>query len=180
MKNVLVVLGLSASLCLVGCGGSEESETAVADEPAAAPAAEPETASEETGTSEFAAVIEARQQNYKTIGGNFKTISDNLRADEADIEAVQAAAAKVAELSLEVPSWFPEGSGPEAGVETEALPAIWEKPAEFTAAVERFQTTAAALNEAAETSDMAAVGAAFRPVGGSCGGCHDEFRLDDD
>lgn len=173
MKNSIAVLGLGASLMLAACGGSEEAEAPV-DSPA--PAAE---APAEDANSEMASAIEARQANFKKVGGNFKTISDNMRAGEPDIEAVKTAAANVAKLSQDVANWFPAGSGPEAG-ETEALPVIWEKPEEFTAAIVRFQTAAAALNEAAQTGEMAAVGAAFRPVGGSCGGCHDAFRLDDD
>lgn len=69
---------------------------------------------------------------------------------------------------------FPAGSN--VG-ESEALPAIWEKSAEFAAAIGKAQTAAAAFVTAAESGDSEAIGGAFRNVGMSCRGCHDDFRV---
>ena len=71
---------------------------------------------------------------------------------------------------------FPEGS---AVGESEALPAIWEKPDEFAAAVDKLIAATAAFEEAAAGGDAEAIGAAFREVGMSCRGCHDNFRQSD-
>lgn len=68
---------------------------------------------------------------------------------------------------------FPEGS---AVGDSEALPVIWEEREEFQAAVARLQEAAAAFAAAAESGDEEAIGAAFRNVGMSCRGCHDNFR----
>jgi cytochrome c556 len=59
---------------------------------------------------------------------------------------------------------------------TDAKPAIWEKPAEFQQAVEKFQTETARLAEVARGSDLAALGAQLKATGKACGDCHDAFR----
>lgn len=72
---------------------------------------------------------------------------------------------------------FPEGSN--VG-DSEALPAIWERPDEFAEAISEAEEATAAFQEAVATGDRAAIGAAFRDVGAACRGCHDRFRVDDD
>jgi cytochrome c556 len=80
----------------------------------------------------------------------------------------------LASSAMELDHLFPKGSN--VG-ESEALPVIWEKPEEFAAAVEKLQTATSAFVAAAESGDKEAIGAAFRNVGMSCRGCHDEFRV---
>ena len=63
---------------------------------------------------------------------------------------------------------------------TEALPAIWTDADGFAAAVQALQTESAALIEAANGDDFDAFKAQFGKVGGTCGGCHDGYRLDDE
>lgn len=82
----------------------------------------------------------------------------------------------MASLATELEHIFPEGS---AVNESEALPAIWEKPEEFAAAIQATVDATAALEDAAAGGDPAAIGAAFREVGMSCRGCHDNFRQTD-
>ena len=71
--------------------------------------------------------------------------------------------------------WFPAGTGPEAG-KTRALPEVWTKPADFTAAQKMFEERAPKLLAAVKSKDAAAVQAAFKEVGGACKNCHDTFR----
>tara|TARA_B100000678_G_scaffold121700_1_gene101825 strand:+ start:8378 stop:8911 length:534 start_codon:yes stop_codon:yes gene_type:complete len=177
MKNLMMTLGLGGALMLSACG-SEDPADAAAD--AAEQTAEiNEEISEEAAESDFADVIEARQEGYKAIGASFKTIRDELGEGDPDITEIQAATARLTELSSAVGNWFPEGSGPSSGVETEALPAIWEQPAEFEAAITQLQTAVADIDGAAQSGDVAAVGGAVRGLGAACKNCHDSFRLDD-
>jgi cytochrome c556 len=83
----------------------------------------------------------------------------------------------LASSAMELDHLFPAGSN--VG-ESEALPAIWEKPEEFAAAVKKLQESTAAFVVAAESADKEAIGAAFRNVGMSCRGCHDDFRVAQD
>ncbi|MEH6715248.1 cytochrome c [Parasphingorhabdus flavimaris] len=123
--------------------------------------------------------IEARQGQLKKMGKAFKTISDQLKADSPDLSQIQTAAAAVPEESATMIDWFPEGTGPQSGVETEALPVIWENKADFNLKITALQDAAALLDSAAQTGDIAAIGAAFKTTGGTCKACHDKYRLDD-
>ena len=75
---------------------------------------------------------------------------------------------------LDVAVLFPAGS--ETGGDTTASPKIWEDPAGFQAAVDKFKADAAAA-VAAPPQDAAAVGAAVGALGKNCGTCHETFRV---
>lgn len=115
-----------------------------------------------------------RKEQYKALGDAFKTIRDNSRG-EPDWAAVEKAATFVQKVSVEQGNWFPKGTGPEAG-KTRALPEVWSKPAEFTAAQKLFSDKVAGLTAAVKAKDAAALGAAFKEAGGACKNCHDGFR----
>lgn len=123
--------------------------------------------------------IETRQGQLKKMGEAFKAISDQLKAASPDLAQIQAAAAVVPKESVTMVDWFPEGTGPEAGVKTKALPIIWENKADFNDKVAAMQDAAALLDKAAQTGDVAAIGAAFQTTGGTCKACHDKYRMDD-
>ncbi|VWX61163.1 c-type cytochrome [Sphingorhabdus sp. 109] len=123
--------------------------------------------------------IETRQAQLKKIGKAFKTISDQLRASSPDLAQIQAAAAAVPTEAANMIDWFPEGTGPDSGVETEALPIIWEDKDDFDSKVVAMQDAAAKLETAAQGGDVEAVAAAFKTTGGTCKACHDKYRLDD-
>ena len=72
---------------------------------------------------------------------------------------------------------FPAGSGVE---DSDALPVIWENPEEFAAAIDKAVAAAQKFVAAAESGDSEAISSAFREVGGSCRGCHDNFRVPQD
>ncbi|MAN46281.1 MAG: cytochrome C [Hyphomonas sp.] len=123
--------------------------------------------------------IDARQAHLKNYGKAFKTISDQLKASDPDMAAIQTAAANLVSEAEGMETWFPEGSGPDSGVKTDALPAIWESPEEFNQIVADFQTEAAQLSEAAQTGDVEAIKVAFGETGQTCKSCHETYRADD-
>ena len=153
----------TSMMILAACGGSGDgAETAAVDaDPAMVEAAE------------------AREEGFKSLGRNFKTIKDNMDAGNAASDAALAAIDEVEVLADDLPNWFPEGSAPETGTDTEALPAIWEEPDAFQAKVSDFQAAVTELGAAGESGDAAAISAAFGNVGKTCGSCHDDFREDD-
>lgn len=163
---------LAGLLLLSACGQGGEAEPASEDSADAGATALPNgmTVKEQ---------IEARQGQLKKVGKSFKAISDQLKSDSPDVAAIQAAAASVPEDTTGMADWFPEGTGPESGVETDALPIIWEEKEDFLEKVSTMQEAAVALAAAAEGGDVAAIGAAFQETGGSCKACHDKYRLDD-
>ena len=76
-------------------------------------------------------------------------------------------------------SWFPEGSGPEAGFETDSLSSIWEEDEAFAQSLEGFQATVANFSAAALANDGDAIRLQFRVVGESCESCHERFRAEE-
>ena len=91
-----------------------------------------------------------------------------------DPSKVASHAKAMASLGSELHLVFGEWSKVE---DSESLDATWEKPEEFAAAVAAAEEAMTALGEVAESGDMKAIGAAFRDVGKSCKGCHDNFRV---
>jgi cytochrome c556 len=115
-----------------------------------------------------------RHEHYEELGEAFKAVRDNSRGNP-DFAALEKAAATIQKATVDQGRWFPKGTGPEAG-KTRALPEIWSKPAEFTAAQKMFADRAPALVAAVKAKDSDAVGKAFKELGGACKNCHDNFR----
>ena len=120
-----------------------------------------------------------RHDHYKELGDAFKVVRDASKASSPDFAALEKGAEIVNEASINQQQWFPKGTGPEAG-KTRALPEIWSKPDDFTAAQKMFSDRAPKLLAAAKTKDVDAITAAFKDVGGACKNCHDTFRKPED
>ncbi|MEO8018678.1 MAG: cytochrome c [Pseudomonadota bacterium] len=116
-----------------------------------------------------------RHDHYHELGDAFKEVRDQSKASTPDFDALLKAAEVVNNASIDQQQWFPKGTGPEAG-KTRALPEVWSKPEDFTAAQKMFSDRAPKLLAAAKTKDVAAVQAAFKELGGACKNCHDNFR----
>lgn len=162
---------LAGAAALAACGGD-------VGEPAAPAGGSGSTVL--PGGMTVAEAVEARQDNYKSLGGAFKTIRDELKSGEADMALIGQSVDRMMALASEIPSWFPEGTSTESGVETEALPVIWEEPEDFTDKAQDLETAVMGLRAALESGDSEAIGAAVQSVGGACQSCHKKFRLDDD
>ena len=117
----------------------------------------------------------ARHEHYEELGDAFKAVRDNSRGDSPDWAKLEKSANTVVEASIDQQKWFAHGTGPEAG-KTRALPEIWKKPADFTAAQKMFSDRAPKVLAAVKAKDSAGVQAAFKEVGGACKNCHDTFR----
>src|SRR5438128_12670855 len=76
-----------------------------------------------------AATIQARQGNYKQMGAANHEIQQQLCAGTPDLAQIRSRAALLADRSVRVLTWFPRGTGAEAGVRTRAKPEIWSNPA---------------------------------------------------
>ncbi|WP_372785481.1 cytochrome c [Phenylobacterium sp.] len=121
----------------------------------------------------------ARQAHYKDLGKAFGGVNGELRKDAPDKAAIAAGATTVKTLADGLPTWFPKGSGPEAGVKTAAKPEIWTDAAGFAAAVAKLQGETAKLQEVATAGDLDAIKAQVRATGGACKNCHDQYRAPD-
>jgi cytochrome c556 len=92
-------------------------------------------------------------------------------------EFLQGHANALADAGAQLTMLFPEGSGEG---ETHALPAIWEEPEKFSAAVAKAEKATAELRDAAASGDRKSIVSAFKALGQSCKGCHESYREEDD
>ena len=122
--------------------------------------------------------IAARQAGFKQLGGAFKGLNDELKADAPDKAKLTAFAKTMNTQARLVPTWFPKGSGPESGVKTKAKANIWTDGAKFAAAGKGLQTETAKLQTIAASGDLDALRAQVRATGGACKSCHEPFRAE--
>ena len=67
------------------------------------------------------------------MGGALKGIDDELKKRNPDWDAIFSPGADtVQNRSNFLLNWFPKGDRAESGVKTYALPALWQKPDDFT------------------------------------------------
>ena len=118
----------------------------------------------------------ARQAHYKDLNKAIGGVGAELRKEAPDKALIAANAATAASLAKDLPSWFPKGSGPEAGVKTAAKAEIWTDAAGFAAAATKLQDETAKLQTAATAGDMEAIKAQARATFGACKNCHDQYR----
>jgi cytochrome c556 len=117
-------------------------------------------------------VIGYRSAVMEAIGGHTQALGAIIKkevpfTDDAGLHA--RALAALAPLAAKI---FPAGS--DRG-ETDALPAIWEKPDAFKKEVAAFEAAAADLGKVAD-AEPAAMAAAFSSLVKTCKSCHDSFR----
>ncbi|MFA7587421.1 MAG: cytochrome c [Novosphingobium sp.] len=180
MRITYAVLPLLA-LGLAACGESKDaSETAAPASEAATTAASAPAAVASVSAEEGAKIAKQRHDDFEAIGKAMKGVGDELKKSSPNVDTIKANAAKIAEAAPKVKDWFPAGSGVEVAPKSEALPAIWEKPADFQKAHDKFAAEAVAFNTTAQTGDLARIGDGMKALGGTCKGCHDEFRKKDD
>ena len=120
------------------------------------------------------AQIKQRQEAMKANGAAAKTLTQLVKGEQPwNQQAAHQAAVTINNTAKAIPGLFPKGSGPEAGVKTAALPAIWQNQADFDAHAKKLEEESAKLMAA---NDEASFKAQFGNVGKTCGGCHETFR----
>jgi len=92
-----------------------------------------------------------------------------------DADRFAAAAARLAVLAPLAAEAFPAGSTSD---DSRALAKIWQDAAGFAEALDAYETKAVALNAAVATQDQAQIAQAFKAMGATCKGCHDNYRAE--
>jgi cytochrome c556 len=121
------------------------------------------------------AIMKARHDHYEEMGDAMKGINGALKSGSPDVAAIQRHAALIARYGPQILTWFPEGSGPEAG-RTRAKSEIWSDAATFRSAAQRMEQASASFNAAAQTGNLDAIRGALPALKDSCSNCHDKFR----
>ncbi len=123
-----------------------------------------------TGT----AAITERKAAMKAVGGANKGLTDMAKGDVAFDAAKATAGFKTIETSLvKAKGLFPDDS--KAGGDTAALPAVWEKKADFAAKMDKAIADAKAAGAASK--DDASFKAQHKQMVTNCGGCHKDYRV---
>jgi cytochrome c556 len=126
------------------------------------------------------AQIKPRQDKLRDMGGALKAITDELKKPKVDWDnTIIPNADTIKQRSGFLLNWFPKGSGPEAGVKTYALPAIWQKQDDFTKIGKAAQAEAVKLDQVANSRNLDALKAEAVAMGKACKACHDSYRSPD-
>jgi cytochrome c556 len=136
------------------------------------------SASETAGPASPGAVIEIRQQGFKKMGAAMKALNEQLKIGAPDPARVTAAIEAISAGAQAQSEWFPAGSGPESGAETDALAHIWKDRAKFDSLATRLVAESKSLAAAAAANDAAALRAQAKVVADTCSTCHRSFRAD--
>ena len=122
-----------------------------------------------------------RQAVFKLLGFNMGAIIGMARGSiPFDAAVAERNARRMAALAPMIPEVFAAMDTREFDVTTEALPVIWENPDEFAEKANNLVTAANKFADIAAGGDQGATMGGLRGLGGSCGNCHDTFRVDDD
>jgi cytochrome c556 len=124
-------------------------------------------------------VIHMRQGNYKQIGAAMKGINEQMRGSAPDLAIVRRNSALLLHFAPQVLTWFPPGSGEEAGVRTRALPQIWSDRPGFRGAGALLLVATRNFDAAARSGDLARIRAAMPQVAHACANCHDTYRAEE-
>ena len=121
-------------------------------------------------------IIEARRATLKKMQAAIKAIVQELKSDTPDKARLSAAAQFIDTNAGQLAGWFPPGTGPEAGVETDALADIWKDRARFESLATRLTTESKAFGATLAGTDVAAIRTQSKVLTEVCAGCHKSFR----
>ncbi len=128
----------------------------------------------QTAFADAQAEADYRQSVMKSVGGHMSAMG-NILKNQVHTGDLALHARGLAVLSDVAPNVFVAGSGTE---KSKALPEIWEDPEDFAEKMDDFRKAAKAMVPAAESGDMSQIGPAIQALGGSCKGCHDDFKAE--
>ncbi len=116
--------------------------------------------------------VSQRQTLMKNNQDQVRLLTGMVRGQTPfDATRAQAALQTLERNAQQIPALFPPGS--QQG-KTAALPAIWERKADFDAHAAKLAQDAKAAQT--DITDQAGLQAVIQRVGQNCGGCHETYR----
>jgi cytochrome c556 len=165
MKTVVKAGLVAASLA----GGMMMTMPALA-QGAGAPAPDPNRAAQQA--------IDVRQSVMTLISWSMGPMRGMVQGNaEYDAERIQLSADRMAALAPMIVEAFAADTR-ESGLESEALPAVWDSHETFNEKTEELVAAIAQLKQAADADDQEASMAAVQAIGPACGSCHDDYRVE--
>ena len=126
------------------------------------------------------AAAETRQGLFKLLIFNLRPIAGMAQGAPFNAEVAERNARRIAALAPMIPDVLGAMDTREFEVETEALDLIWDNLDDISVKAQALADNAAAFADIAAGGEMGATLGAFRALGGSCGNCHDTYRVDND
>ena len=121
--------------------------------------------------------IKYRQSAFTVMANHFSRIGAMAQGRVPFDAKVAADNAAIVSAMSRLP-FAAFGDGTDKGMPHRAKPEIWKDAAKFKAAGEKMVAEVAKLDAAAKGGNLDAIKAAFGAVGGTCKGCHDDFRAE--
>lgn len=127
---------------------------------------------------EPANIIKYRKAIMAANAGHMSALAAMAKGEVSFTDTAELHARSINEMSEHLARLFPEGTGKgDTEEESRALQAIWENPDEFQQHIDTLQEESAAMIEVAQGDDRAAFAQQVGELGKQgCGGCHDDFR----
>ncbi|WP_326542820.1 c-type cytochrome [Pseudorhodoferax sp.] len=121
--------------------------------------------------------IKYRQGAFNLIAAHFGRVAA-MASGRAPFDAKAAAENAALASTLASLPFGAFGEGTDKGLPNRAKADIWKDAAKFKAAGDKMVAEMGKLDAAAKTGSLDAIKAAVGGVGGSCKGCHDDFRAE--
>ena len=119
-----------------------------------------------------------RQSIFSLLGSNMGPLGGMARGKiPFDAEKVGKHALRINQLSKMIEDYTRTNTSAHK-VETEALDKIWSQPDDFTKRIKDLTAASANLQKAALSGNEVLVKKAIGGVGKTCGGCHDDFKVE--
>lgn len=116
-------------------------------------------------------VVKERMEMMEAMAKRMKAIRARIDA-KRDLEAIKGEAEAIASQAPHLVHLFPPGSTQKP---TDAKKTIWQNWADFERKAAALEAESKKLMNAS-TDDSNALGAQFRAVSETCGGCHEKYR----
>ena len=133
-----------------------------------------------TPEEQAAAAVDQRKSLFKTIRYNLGPIAGMAQGAPFDAEVAERNAGRIAVMATMIPEMLAVDTSNFDNIETTALDSIWDNQDDIAAKAQALIDNANAFADTAATGEMGATLGAFRAFGGSCGNCHDTYRVDND
>ena len=127
-----------------------------------------------------AQAVDTRKALFKMLRFNLVPIAGMAQGAPFDADVAERNARRIAVMATMIPEVLAYDTSAYDSIETTALDKIWDNQNDIEVKAQALIDNANAFADAAATGNMGATLGAFRALGGSCGNCHDEYRVDED
>ncbi len=126
-----------------------------------------------------AAAADTRQSLFKLLRFNLVPLVGMAQGAPFDAEIAERNARRIAALAPMITDVLAADTRG-FDIETEALDLIWDNTDDIATKAQALIDNANAFADIASGGDRGQTLGAFRSLGGSCGNCHDTYRVDND